>query len=63
MLMFLRAIFLPYLTDARVTFGHTNVAASITRKHPWKASVHKVCAVEVGSCATRLLNCKNTEKL
>jgi hypothetical protein len=63
MFVFLRTIFLHYLTDVRVTLGHNEAASSIPSEHAWKATVYEVCAVEVGTCATNLLNCKNTEKL
>jgi len=63
MFVFLRTIFHRYLTDVRVTLGHKEVASSIPSVHAWKATVYKICAVEAGSCATSLLNCKNTEKM
>jgi hypothetical protein len=63
MFVFLRTIFLRYLTDVSVTLVHNEGASSIPREHAWKATVYEVRAVEVGSLATSLLNCKNTEKL
>jgi hypothetical protein len=56
-------IFLRYLTDLSVTLAHNKGASSIPRENAWKATVYKVCGVEVGSLATNLLNCKKTKKL
>ena len=63
MFVFLRTIFHHYLTDVRVTLVHNEGASSIPSVGTWKAKVYEVRAVEAGSCATKFLNCKNTEKL
>jgi hypothetical protein len=63
MFVFLRTILLHYLTDVSVALVHNKAASSIPSEHTWKATVYEVCAVEVGSLATYLLNCNNIEKL
>jgi len=49
MFVFLRTIFYCYLTDVRVTLVHNEAASSIPRVRAWKATVHEVCAIEVGT--------------